>query len=159
MAQLSKQGWWLTLLPVLALAASDPIAALLAQEATPPGVVFEIASRQDDALQWAVPRLRHYTARLRQRFPDLPVAVVSHGREQFALLADAAAELRPLHTQLRSLSEEDSVSIHVCGVNAERRVKAAEDFAAFVDVAPEGPAQIHNYEALGYVRIRLRRQD
>lgn len=147
----------LALLPELVQGESDPIAGLLMQESAPPGVVFEIATRQDDALRWAVPRLRDYTARLRARFPALPIAVVSHGREQFALLQEAATDFQPLQSQIRALSEQEQVSVHVCGVNAERRGKAMEDFVGFVDVAAEGPAQIHDYEALGYVLIRLRR--
>lgn len=154
-------GIWLALAlaPSLSLGASDPIATLLAQEYAPPGVVFEIATKHEDALRWAVPQLRDAITRLRERFPHLPIAVVSHGREQFALLAEAAPGFEQIQTDIRSISEQEQISVHVCGVNAERRGKATEDFVRFVDVSPEGPAQIRDYQALGYVLIRLRRQE
>ena len=145
----------LSLLPLPALAA-DEIAALLALPAAPAGVVFEIAGREGD-LEWAVPRLRDYTARLRQRFPLLPIAVVSHGREQFALLQAAAPQQQEVQQGIQALAEHEEVSVHVCGVNAERRGTAPEEFVPYIDVAAEGPAQIRDYEALGYIRVRLRR--
>ncbi|MEW8046159.1 MAG: hypothetical protein AB2805_06695, partial [Candidatus Thiodiazotropha sp.] len=61
---------------------------LLEADEAPVGVVFEVIEDDDDALGWALPKIARLSAQLRKRFPELPIAVVSHGREQFGLLAD-----------------------------------------------------------------------
>ena len=45
--------------------------------------------------------------RLRARFPDLPVAVMTHGSEQFSLLASEQDSYSDLHAQVRALSGEE----------------------------------------------------
>jgi intracellular sulfur oxidation DsrE/DsrF family protein len=133
----------------------EPIAHLLARETPPPGVVFEIVSADDDALEKTLPQARDATRRLRARFPGLDVVVVSHGREQFALLADAA-EARPrVHAAVRSLLAEEDVSVQVCGTHAGWYGKETEDFPDYVDVAVSAPAQINDYVALGYEVVLL----
>lgn len=132
------------------------IAHVLDLPAAPPGVVFEIASGDEQALDWAIPAIRRYAARLRTRFPGLAIAVVTHGREQFALQDQHRKDRQQLHTAVQSLVKDDSIALHVCETYANHRGVTAEDFPAYVDVAAEGPAQIQNYEALGYLRIRLR---
>ncbi len=155
-------GLWLLLgwfMPA-ATALADPdaeVRTILAQPAPPAGVVFEIAVRDPEALRWAIPRVRTYVGRLRERFPDLDVAVVTHGREQFALQRDKGAEYGQLQAQVRSLVRNTGVSVHVCETNAARRGVNPEDFPDFVTVSAAGPAQVNDYVALGYVKIRLRR--
>ncbi len=57
-----------------------------AQDDAPFGVVFEIVEHDENALQWAIPAIDRYVRQLRKRFPDIGLAVVSHGREEFALM-------------------------------------------------------------------------
>jgi hypothetical protein len=93
--------------------------------------------------------------RLRDRFPGLPIAVVTHGREQFGLLAsEAAGPLAGIHAQARDLVGLD-VDLHVCGVHAGWYGHGPEDFPSYVDVSASGPAQINAYEDLGYEVVRL----
>ncbi len=135
----------LLLLPSLAGAVTiDEIAA---RDRPPAGVVFEIVQGQADALDWAIPRVAADARRLRERFPGLPVAVVSHGFEQFALKRDGAAP--GLHRQVQDLVSDD-VPVHVCGTHASWYDVTAEDFPDYIDVAPSGPAQINAYRELGY---------
>jgi len=58
---------------------------ILASSEPPVGVVFEIASGDDDGLEWAIPRVQSYATQLRAKFPGIKLAVVSHGVEQFQL--------------------------------------------------------------------------
>lgn len=134
----------------------EAVAHVLALAEAPPGVVFEIASRDERALEWAVPAVRRHAAALRKRFPGLAIAVVTHGREQFALQRQQSAASPALHQAVRTLVEDEAVTLHVCETYANRRGISAEDFPDYVNVAAEGPAQVQNYEALGYIRIRLR---
>lgn len=126
---------------------------LLARVAPPPGVVFEIIDRDPRALELALPWVKQAAQRLKARHPALPMALVTHGQEMFALQASARDSHPAVHRLAESLSREDGIAVHVCETYAGRRGLATEDFPAYVDVAPEGPAQIRNYEALDYVRL------
>ena len=128
---------------------------LLTAPQAPPGVVFEIVSGDPTLLQTLLPALRADIERLRGRFPGLPVAIVTHGNEQFALTKDKQAQTPELHSLARDLVTEDQVALHVCGTYAQWNGFDTEDFPEHVNVAAAGPAQINDYRALDYVVITL----
>lgn len=130
------------------------IEALLSQNNAPFGVVFEIVEGNGDALQWAIPAVNQYVKQLRTRFPDIGLAVVSHGSEQFGLMKSKQQENAKVHKAVQSLVASD-VPVHVCGTHASWKGKTADDFPDYVDVAPAGPTEIRNYEAMGYVRVEI----
>lgn len=127
---------------------------LLAQEDAPFGVVFEIVEGNGDALKWAIPAVNKYIQQLRERFPDIGLAVVSHGSEQFGLMKSEQKKKPEVHKTVQSLVASD-VPVHVCGTHASWRGKGEDDFPDYVDVAPAGPTEIRNYEAMGYVLIEI----
>ena len=143
-----------SLLVVRPLHAAD-VDTLLRQQDTPPGVVFEIVGGSTALLDELLPALRRDIERLRQRFPELPVAVVSHGREQFALTTRNQARHSTAHSLVKQLVNDDAVDVHVCGTHASWYDVTPEDFPDYVDVAATGPAQINDYEDLGYELIVL----
>lgn len=132
------------------------IEQLLAQKDAPFGVVFEIVEGHGDALEWAIPAVNKYVKQLRDRFPDIGLAVVSHGSEQFGLMKSQQKAKAEVHKTVQSLVASD-VPVHVCGTHASWRGKEAKDFPDYVDVAPAGPTEIRNYEAMGYVLIEIRK--
>lgn len=134
-------------------AAAASLDDLLARSAAPPGVVFEIVDRDPRALEVALPWVRQASQQLKTRFPDLPMALVTHGQEMFALQSEARQSNVAIHQLAESLSRDDGIPVHVCETYAGRRALAAEDFPAYIDVAPAGPTQIRHYEALDYVRL------
>jgi intracellular sulfur oxidation DsrE/DsrF family protein len=134
---------------------AEGVEALLAAEEPPAGVVFDIATGDDDALVELLPRLKADIERLRSRFPDLPVAIVTHGTEQFALTRDNRDNNAGLHAITEELVTDGDVDIHVCGTHAGWFDVLPEDFPDYVDVAAAGPAQINDYRALDYVLIVL----
>lgn len=138
-----------------ALAAS-PIDAILAAKEEPPGVVFEIVTGKGDALNWALPQVKGYIDKLRERFPDLPVAIVTHGQEQFALQKKNTDKAQPVHSLTQQLGKE-GVTLHVCGTYAGWKGVSEEDFPEYVNVSPAGPAQINDYKAIGYVLVKISR--
>lgn len=138
----------------VAMADANPVAHLLARDARPPGVVFEIVSGDKDYLEETLPLAHAAARRLRQRFPGLDVVIVTHGREQFALLSSETGTSPRVHAKVRSLVADD-VRVHVCGTFASWRGHVPEDFPDYVDVAAAGPAQINDYRALGYEVVRL----
>ena len=151
------------LLPLIALAASAPglaaaspgaeVDRVVAMDAPPPGVVFEVVEWQEDALTGIVPEITRYAERLRERFPDLPVAVVTHGAEQFSLMTSNESSYADLHAQVRALSGERDVDVHVCGNHASWRDKGADDFPDYVDVASSAGSKMSEYRSRGYVVI------
>ncbi|OOZ34504.1 hypothetical protein BOW51_12085 [Solemya velesiana gill symbiont] len=125
---------------------------IIAAPEPPEGIVFEVVSGDDDALDRLLPQIQKDIQRLRNRFPNLEIALVSHGIEQFALLSDETDEFKEVHELVQNLGESD-VPVHVCGTHASWQGKTDRDFPAYVDVAPSGPAQINQYIELGYVLI------
>jgi intracellular sulfur oxidation DsrE/DsrF family protein len=141
-----------------ASASSDAeVQALLKQSKPPAGVVFEIVSSSADALRWAIPTVSRYADQLRARFPELEIAVVTHGNEQFALLDARAQTYRKVHDEVRTLTQNKGVNVHVCGTLAGWKNIAPEEFPAYVEVAAAGPAMINDYRALGYTLIQVQR--
>jgi len=144
-------AWFVLASP--ALAAPATLDELLARPAAPAGVVFEIVDRDPGALELALPWVKQAAQRLKARHPGLPMALVTHGNEMFALQTGQRAGNEAIHQIAQSLSRDDGIPVHVCETYAGRRGLAAEDFPAYIDVAPTGPAQIRNYEMLDYVRL------
>lgn len=133
---------------------ADDISAIIQNEKAPEGVVFEILASRN-GLQWAIPRIKDFSSQLRKRFPNIAIAVVSHGNEQFALQSKYSTKYSSVHKQVRGLVNDDDIKIHVCGTFAEWRGVSPEEFPDYIDVSAEGPAQIHDYEALGYITVVL----
>lgn len=143
----------LFLVTLPAFASPPALEALLSRKTAPPGVVFEIVDSDPGALEFALPWVKQAAQRLKARFPNVPMALVTHGQEMFALQAQKRSGNEAVHRIAQSLSRDDGIQVHVCETYANRRGLAIEDFPAYVDVAPEGPTQIRNYESLDYVRI------
>ncbi len=134
----------------------DDINRILAEEDAPFGVVFEIGGSDGNALQWAIPAVNEYVKQLRKRFPDIGLAVVSHGNEEFGLLKSAQKTNAKIQKTVQSLVASD-VPVHVCGTNASWHDKAAKDFPDYVDVAPAGPTEVRNYQAMGYALVKVKK--
>ncbi len=132
----------------------DDVNDILAQKQAPFGVVFEVVEGDDDALEWAIPDINTFVKQLRKRFPDIGLAVVTHGSEQFGLMTSEQKEMPEVHKTVRSLVASD-VPVHVCGTHASWYGKDAKDFPDYVDVSPAGPTEINNYEEMGYALVRV----
>ena len=150
----------LVLLLIPGSAVAQPqIERLLDQTSEPAGVVFEILEEDEDALAWALPLVQQLAERLRARFPELPITVVTHGREQFGLLvAENEGPLAEIHNEAQNLVASQ-IELHVCGVHASWDGHVPEDFPAYIDVAASGPALINDYRALGFEVVRLQHPD
>ena len=142
----------LLLLPLLALAQEIDLDPLLNARTPPEGVVFEIVTGDEDALEWALPQVKRAIDRLRQRFPELPIAVVTHGEEMFALETSVRDSYTEVHDTVRSLLADD-ITVHACGTFAGWRGLAEEHFPEYVNLSAAGPAQVNDYRALGYTVI------
>ncbi|MEJ2141242.1 MAG: DsrE family protein [Gammaproteobacteria bacterium] len=151
----------LTLISFSSSAASylDQVSRIISESEAPEGVVFEIVTGEPEGLRWALPEAKKEIERLRAKFPDLDIAVVTHGREQFALQKKHKQRYRKVHSLTESLVKDSGVSLHVCGTYAEWHNVAADEFAEYADVAAAGPAQINDYVKLGYIKILIERDD
>jgi len=136
------------------LLATD-MATLLTEKQAPEGVVFEIVSDEDDLLEELLPAIKSHIEKLRTRFPDIPIAIVSHGKEQFALTSKNSTSDKQTHTLVKQLVKSNDIDVHVCGTHASWYGITPEDFPEYVDVTTAGPAQINDYEEIGYEVIVL----
>ena len=131
------------------------VATLLAAEEAPDGVVFEIVSGEKGLLSELLPAVKADIKKLRERFPGLPIAIVTHGNEQFDLLTENRKTEATAHALAEELANSKDTNLHVCGVHASWRNNAPEDFPDYVNVAATGPAQIRTYVDMGYELIVL----
>lgn len=131
------------------VAANTSVEELLARAESPFGVVFEIVESDEDALERVLPEVKRAIGLIKARFPETEFAVVSHGREEFALQTQYQGEYRAVHEQVQSLVASD-VPVYVCETHASWYDVTAEDFPDYVDVAPTGPGQVNLYRELGY---------
>jgi len=148
----------LLLLPLLApslvlASSSDSVEEILQLKKPPEGVVFEIVSSDPDFLKQAIPEVKRYIRNLRSKFPGLPVAVVTHGDEQFALTRENQANYKQLHSEIVSLKQDADIPIHVCGAYASWKNVSPEEFPDYVDVSATGPAEIRQYQEFGFRKI------
>ena len=131
---------------------------ILASSEPPAGVVFEIASGDDEGLNWAIPVVQSYAKQLRTKFPGIKLAVVSHGEEQFQLTKDNRQNSAKAHKQVKSLIKNQGVEVHVCGNYAASYGIDDDKFVDFVDVADRGPAQVKAYKDDGYEVLFIGKQ-
>ena len=136
-------------------AMANDVDALLEEKDSPSGVVFEIVSGNSGLLGKLLTTIKTDINRLRDRFPGLPVAIVTHGTEQFDLTTKNMKKEKKAHTLVEELVKSGDVDVHVCGTHASWYGVMPEDFPDYVDVSATGPAQINDYEELGYVVIVL----
>ena len=143
--------------PLVAAEYSHPtINRLLASEDPPDGVVFELVHWDDDTWSWAAPMIADLRSQLQGKYPEIDVAVVSHGKEQFQLTHDRIGEQPEALSQLQTLTDE-GVNLHVCGTHSQWNEVPESDYIDIVDVSPSGPAQVNDYLKLGYRLVVLRR--
>jgi len=133
----------------------EEVEQLLSLKQAPTGIVFEIVSSSVDSLEWALPKTQQYIKKLRDRFPKLDIAIVTHGSEQLALQTSNTKKFKKVHSLTQQLVTNDNVPLHVCGTHASWRGLSEEDFPDYVDVAAAGPATINDYISLGYTLIKL----
>ncbi len=137
--------------------AGKQVSDILNHAEAPPGVVFEIVSGNRARLDSAIPEVKEYARLLRQRFPDLAIAVVTHGKEQFALMTDKQGDHKQTHSLVQSLVRDDDIEVSVCGTYATMNDVEAKEFPDYVNVTAAGPARINDYVSLGYIKIKLAR--
>ena len=133
----------------------DEINWITEQQSPPQGVVFDIREYDVDALEWVGPRLVRYVELLRARFPDIPIAVVSHGDEMLALKKSNHDQYKRVHKLAKQLVNDYNVNFHICGSYVAFNELMVGDFPDYLDVVPFGPTQIADYREVGFEHITL----
>jgi len=150
-------SWLFVLLTTSALAGKpETVDAVLQMQNAPTGVVFRVDEWDHDALQWAVPIIRKDVARLRQRFPDIKLAMVTHGEEEFALMKRAKDVYPGVQKDVKKLVSDD-VIVHVCTGHALMNGQSEAGFVEFVDPVPAGADKVAQYMRQGYIYIEVLR--
>lgn len=135
--------------------ATQQVKNILSLKEAPTGIVFEIVTGAENSLKWALPQTKKHIATLRKRFPNVDIAIVTHGNEQFALTTKNNKKYKKVHSLTQQLTQEDNIPLHVCGTFASWNNISEEEFPEYVDVTAAGPATINDYIALGYILIKL----
>jgi hypothetical protein len=133
--------------------ANDDLDSIYTRQQAPTGVVFEIVDWDDDYLQRAIPWVNQQIISLREKFPDLEIAVVSHGSEQFALLKDSDAAYPEIHSNAQRLITDHDITLELCLGHAGMKGFNQDDFPDYVEIEASGPSQIAAYESLGYDKV------
>lgn len=139
----------------LSALASDKadINKILGMSTAPDGVVFELIGSEDSTyLPNALTKIESYKKQLQMKFPDIEVAVVAHGSEQFELTIDNAEKEKKSHDLVKRITS-DNVPVHICETHASWRGVGGEDFPEYVTVSSQGPTQIREYQNLGYILV------
>ena len=134
------------------------ITRLLQADEQPDGVVFELLSWDDATWSWAAPMIADLRDQLKKKYPDVDVAIVSHGGEQFQLTKESAKQQPQAIATLQDLTDE-GVNLHVCGTHSSWQDVPDTAYIDIVDVAPSAPAQVNDYIKLGYTHILLQAGD
>lgn len=126
---------------------------ILAMNSAPNGVVFELIGRENSSyLPTALTKIDAYKNQLKKKFPNIKVAVVSHGAEQFELTTNNAKKEIKSHQLVKRITAED-VPVHICEGHASWRQVNAKDFPSYITPSASGPAQIRQYQAQAYVLV------
>ena len=139
----------------LAANPGEQVEQLLSLKEAPAGIVFEIVTGTTNSLKWALPQTQDYIKEIRARFPNVDIAIVTHGDEQFALKTTNKKKYKKVHSLTQQLVQKDNIQLHVCGTYATMKNVSEEEFPDYVDVTAAGPATINDYIALGYILIEL----
>lgn len=129
--------------------------SILSLKQAPAGIVFEIVTGSADSLEWALPKTHSLIKKLRTRFPNLEIAIVTHGNEQFALKTSNNKKHKKVHSLTQQLVQKNNVQLHVCGTYAAWNNVSEEEFPDYVDVTAAGPATINDYISLDYILIKI----
>lgn len=129
---------------------------ILASDQKPEGIVFELLSWDENTWTWAAPLLKDYREKLLAKYPDIDIAVVSHGGEQFQL-TKAEAVNQPLAVETLQTLSDEGVNLYVCGTHSSWKNISEDSYIDIVNVSPSGPARINDYLNLGYTRVLLRK--
>jgi intracellular sulfur oxidation DsrE/DsrF family protein len=140
--------------PASASSSDDKIEELLARQTAPAGVVFDVDEWDIDALKWGIPLIRSYVDRLRERFPEIEIAVVSHGDEEFALLKRARDNYQSVHQGVEALVN-DRVPVHICAGHAIMNGYSESGFVDYVDRVSSGVETVADYRLRGFEHIAV----
>jgi len=139
------------------VAATDKqkIENILALEKAPIGVLFELIGRENGKyLPEGLKKVEAYKIQLKGKFPDIKIAVVTHGAEQFELTKENAIKQSKTHDLVKRITAED-VPVHVCANHASWRGKTEIDFPSYVLASSGAGSQMREYEGQGYTRVLI----
>lgn len=128
---------------------------ILSMESSPSGVIFAVREYDEDALHWVLPRVEKYMQELRSRFPKLQIAMMSHGDEIISLSEGNKHNHKATHKLLQKLVTQNNLLFHICGTMARMNGLDPDDFPDYIDVVPYGPAQVEDYQSLGFELVDL----
>lgn len=131
------------------------IAFIISAKKPPNGVIFEVIADVESDLKPALEQIDIYIKQLKIALPNIKLAIVTHGKEEFALLTENKVRFKASHQKVQSLVN-NNIPVHVCGTHASWYNYSERDFPDYVDVAVSGPKKVIEYQRKGYALINIR---
>ncbi|MEJ2405869.1 MAG: hypothetical protein P8171_16510 [Candidatus Thiodiazotropha sp.] len=133
----------------------EDIRYLIARDEAPQGVLLHTREYDEDAYIWVAPRLEYYVYLLREKFPDVPVIIISHGDEMRSFTHANRVKYQRVHAAIKHMVEMLEVDFQVCGSFASYNNIDASEFPEYIIVIPSAPAAFTDYRELGYDLIEV----
>lgn len=130
---------------------------ILSLDQAPVGVVFEVASGDEQGMKWVVPVVQSYSRQLKKKFPGIKLALVSHGKEQFQFTRSNIERYAYAHKQVKKLVTEEGMKFHICATYAASSGVKPGEFVEYVNVADRAPEQVKKYQEQGYIVLFLKK--
>ncbi len=130
---------------------------IISLNSEPEGVVFELSEYDNNAWDWASEMINSLSKQLKDKYPNIDIAIVSHGNEQFQLTQTNQGQNQHTISLLTNLVNNSNVDLHVCAVNSSWNNVPNDAYLDIVDVSESGPAKVNDYINLGYRLIKLQK--
>lgn len=133
----------------------EDILYIIGKEEAPSGVVLHTREYDEAAFFWVAPRLEYYVLLIREKYPALPLVILSHGDEIISLTTTNAAKYPGVHSIIRRLVEKQGVDFQICGAYAAMNDLDESAYPGYVHVIPSAPSALSDYRDLGYEMISI----
>jgi intracellular sulfur oxidation DsrE/DsrF family protein len=133
----------------------DEILHLVNESENSQGVLLHTREYDEDAYIWVAPRLEYYVSLLRERYPEIPLIVISHGDEMRSLTVGNKTNYPDIHQTIQGLVEKHQVEFQVCASFANYNDIDVSEFPDYIQVIPSAPAAFTDYRELGFDLIEI----
>lgn len=133
----------------------DDILYIIRQDEAPRGVVLHTREYDESAYYWVAPRLEYYVSLIREKYPEIPLVIISHGDEIRSLTISSRPTNQEVHRIIRRLVEEYLVDFQICGAFATMNNLEHTAFPPYVNVVPSAPSALADYRDQGYELISI----
>jgi hypothetical protein len=106
----------------------DDIRYLIARDEALQSDLIYITEYDEDAYIWVAPRLEYSVYLLREKFPDVPLIIISHGDEMRSFAHANKVKYQRVYASIKHMVEMLEVHFQVCGSFASYTISMHRSF-------------------------------